>query len=466
MEGPEHSGQDFENDAELIARYEALRASDVDGFFDVEEFSDLFIHFLRVSDMQEAEYALRLGLSQHPSSFELGIAEARLLLIKDRCKACLGILARIEKMCPGHEDIVSIKADAYQRLGEFEKAIHVLTLHMEAKPASNAYLLPQLAGLYSLNNNHLDAVHAWLRLHKLEPKEDFPLRPLLHAYEVCELMDEAIWFFSALVDKDPYRLEAWTCLADCYYTKSDHSKALNAYGYAHVIDPENVYAMVRMAESHFELEQYDKAIELFEEVLEKSDERADTLASIGECYEQSEDYLKAKDYYISALHLDSSHCEARLGLAICQEHLEEHQEALVNMETIVGLQPDNAEYWYIYAEFLSRHAAAERSEVAFERAIQLDEENEEYMLGLIDGLIRAGELQRALDKVQLAFEHYGDLAKIYFRGIRTLALLGQKDETFVLLEMLVERHGLTQELIAYYPEIGEDQDALFILNSK
>jgi tetratricopeptide (TPR) repeat protein len=242
-----------------------------------------------------------------------------------------------------------------------------------------------------------------------------------------------------------------------------YEKAVAAFEYALVIEDDHIIALSGKGSALFQQEKYAKALEVFNELDNLIEDDPTIICSMGECLEQMEEFILADSCFLKALSIDPEHCESRLGHAIVSEHLGDSVKALRQMETVVGLEPDNSEYWFIYAELLSRNDQFEKGQLCFERAIQLSDDQLEYHLGQIDALIRVDDLVKALDKVQAAFESFGDLEPIYLRGIKVLYQLGQKEESLVLFEMLLERHRGSEILREYYPDIFEDSEAIQLL---
>ncbi|NND94584.1 MAG: tetratricopeptide repeat protein [Flavobacteriales bacterium] len=448
----------------VVQRYIKLLKEKRSGFFDVEEFGSIIDYYVNLFDLKEASMAIETGLLQHPESFEISLRKAHLALLSGKAEECLRILSGFELLNPNNEELLLLKAEAFSHQGSLDKAISLTEYLLSQETLfDRAVLYVQLANLHQQKGNYLDAIDAWKNAIELDEHLEMAHLSLRQAFITAEITEEGARYFKSLTDRRPFSAPAWVELAECYSHLEKSNEAILAFDYALAIEDEHVIALAGKGSAYFQNEDYIKALSVFKQLDSMLQEDPIVLCSIAECYEQLEDYSCANSYFLMALAIDPEHCESRLGHAIVSEHLGDSEKALRQMETVVGLSPDNSEYWFIYAELLSRNGQADKGQLCFERAIQLSEEQLDYFLGQIDALIRNDELAKALDKVQLIFEKFGDLESIYPRGIKVLFELGQKEEGLVLLEMLCDRHGGKDSLQEYYPDIFEDSDALQLL---
>lgn len=445
-------------------RYRRLCEQKKDGFFDVEDFGSIIDYYVDLYDLEEASDAIEKGLRQHPNSFEISLRKAHLALMRGDSEDCLRTLGAFELIQPNNNELIMLKAEAYSNRGEIEKAINLIELLISKDSffdISKLYI--QLAELYMLKSNYLESISCWKNAIEIDPKMEMAYMAIRHCFSSAEILEEGIRYFMSITEADPYCLPAWTELGECFAATEEYDKAIDAFDYGLAIDEGNHVALSGKGAALFQQDKFAEALATFEDLDVLIPNDPSVTCSLGECHEQMEDYTKAESYYLKALSIDPEHTEARLGYAISCEHLDNSMKAMQQMETVVGLEPDNSEYWFIYGELLSRNDQTDKSQLAFERAIQLSEDNIEYITGQIDALIKAELLDRALDKVQSHFDSLGDIPEIYYRGIRVLYLIGQKEECLVLIEMLVERHGHKDELREYYPDIFEDSEALELL---
>ena len=450
---------------DTIVRYSRLQEQKQEGFFDVEEFSTIITHFISRYEIAKAQTALQQGLAQHPGSIELSMNKAYLCLCNGNPDAYIKILGSLELLNPNNEDILCMKAEAYGHRGDAAKGIRILEGHLRATNELNSpVLIVQLAELYMLEGRYLDAISTWKNLLQIEPRREDGLVALLHCFKEADIIEEGLRYYRSIIDSDPYNGLAWVQVGECYASLYKYENAVEAYDYALAIDDDNLIALYNKADSQFQDSKFAEAHSTYMELNLLTPKEAPVLCGIGESLEQLGEHLTAKNYFQQSITCDPHYTDARLGMAICHEHLGDREIALREMETVVALQPDNGEYWYIYAELMSKAELWDKGQLAFERAIQLSDAEPEYIYSQLDSLIDAKEWQSALEKVQSAFEVVGDVPDLYYRGIKALHLLGQTDEAIVLLQMLLERHAQFKTLSDYYPDIFEEPEARELLN--
>lgn len=449
---------------DTLVRYSRLQEEKQEGFFDVEEFSTIITHYINRYEIDKAQVALRQALAQHPGSLELSMNRAYLNLCCGNPDACIKILGSLELMHPNNEEILCMKAEAYGQRGDARKGILILQgLIRNPRQLDVVRPIHQLAELYMLEGRYLDAISSWKNLSAIEPRREDALVALLQCYKEADIIEEGLHYFTTVTDKDPYNGLAWVQLGECYASLYRFDSAVKAYDYALAIDDENLIALFNKADSLFQDSLFKEAFEAYKELDELTPQETQVLCGLGECQEQLGEHILAMGYFQKALGCDPHHTDARLGMAICHDHIAEHTVALKEMETVVALAPDNGEYWYIYAELLTKANLFDKAQLAFEHAIQLSDSESEYIYAQLDALLVAAEFNLCLDKVKSTFETLGDVPELYYRGIKALHLLGQKDEAIVLLQMLIERHAQLKSLSDYYPDIFEEPEAIELL---
>ncbi|NNC82569.1 MAG: tetratricopeptide repeat protein [Flavobacteriales bacterium] len=463
----EDQNDDYEGlpSSPVVQRYIRLLKEKRDEFFDVEEFQSIIDHYVNLFDLEEASLAIEKGLVQHPESFDLSLRKAHIALLSGNIEDCLRVISSFELLHPNDEELMALKIEAYTYRGDHDKAIVLIENLLNSSGVRDRVKLNiQLAEQYTHKSNLLEAIAAWKNAIAADPQLELAHLELRQAFIKADIVEEGIRYFRKRTDEHPYSFPAWLELAECYLHHGEVDRALSAFDYALAIDEDHIIALAGKGSAFFHNDDYPSSLEVFKQLNGILPDDPTVICSIGECYEQLEEYPLANDYFLKALDISPEHIEARLGHAIVSEHLDDSGKALSQMETVVGLEPDNAEYWYIFAELLSRNDRFEKSQLCFERSLQLSDKKLEYRLGQIDALIRAGELETALDKVQVCFEDEGDQPIIYHRGIKVLYELGQRTECLVLLEMMLERHEPTEELRSYYPDIFEDSQAIELLD--
>ena len=118
--------EEREFEAELavtLERFNEMKASKKDYFFDVSDFENLFDHFLDLGEIQKASEVLDLSVKQHPFATSMAVRKAQLFIVKGQLNDALTILNSAEKIEPYNIDLLMIKANVFSQMHQHEKAI-------------------------------------------------------------------------------------------------------------------------------------------------------------------------------------------------------------------------------------------------------------------------------------------------------------------------------------------------------
>ena len=120
------------------------------------------------------------------------------------------------------------------------------------------------------------------------------------------------------------------------------------------------------------------------------------------CNDRLGRYNFARLDYQNVLTLVPGNFEARLGLALLNEKDQHYTEALDGINQLVTAHPDSAVAWAARAGIESERGMNELAEYDYEKALQLDPDNKDYLLSRADlriKLHRFTDAQRDLDKL-------------------------------------------------------------------
>ena len=84
-------------------------------------------------------------------------------------------------------------------------------------------------------------------------------------------------------------------------------------------------------------------------------------------YEKIGDFKKALIFYEKSLEIDDSQSDAWLGIGVVRDLNNQTLDALKFIEKAINLDPENPEYWYIFAEFLSKLGKITEAEDALKK---------------------------------------------------------------------------------------------------
>jgi len=450
-----------------VHRYKVLLKSKRSGFFDVEEFQLILDHFIYLLDLPEASEALDKALSQHPGSQSLMLRKADLALLNGRAEECLRILNQLQVVNPSDADILRLKAEALAAIGQFDRAIQVFeNLADQGDDIDSLAIQMRLAQLKDENKGPLESIPHWQETISLEPTFNLAYTELETCYLNADLLEEGSRYFQSLIDEDAYNALAWSSLGACARLDDRYDEAVEAFDYAMIIADTRGSDKVQLAFCYYQLDKYEESLRLYAELHEEEPDDSSHLCCMGECLEQMGHLDLAEKKYNACLIMDPEYADARLGMAIIRDLQGEDLKAVRFIETAVGLEPENPDYWLVFARLLSKTGQMDRCKMAFERALQLNPEDLESTLLFMDHLADREEYDSVLEKVQHALQGIGNVSELYIRAIRALHASSRKEECNTLLELMVETHEGSLELLReYFPQMFEDAEVLSLIKN-
>ncbi len=213
------------------------------------------------------------------------------------------------------ENIVSkavyILANSHREMGEFDKALSVLSRASEKYPNSKFIqdVFFNVGAVYYDRGEYENAVEIFDRYLKLYPNsENYKNALFFLAYSQFRLgyWDKAINWFRKFVrefPKDEFTSEAYFNIAESFYNMGKYEDAIREYRNVYRIFPNSEFAPIAMYSEgwcYYELQKPDQMIEIFKQLVKrypKSEYAPIALFTIGDYYYNSKDYAKAQQAY-------------------------------------------------------------------------------------------------------------------------------------------------------------------------
>ncbi|CAA97347.2 anaphase-promoting complex TPR lobe subcomplex subunit Apc3 [Schizosaccharomyces pombe] len=213
-----------------------------------------------------------------------------------------------------------------------------------------------------------------------------------------EVFSTALWHLQKSVplsylahetlETNPYSPESWCILANCFSLQREHSQALKCINRAIQLDPTFEYAYTLQGHEHSANEEYEKSKTSFRKAIRVNvrhynawyglgmvylktgrNDQADfhfqraaeinpnnsvLITCIGMIYERCKDYKKALDFYDRACKLDEKSSLARFKKAKVLILLHDHDKALVELEQLKAIAPDEANVHFLLGKIFKQ----------------------------------------------------------------------------------------------------------------
>src|SRR5215471_7302181 len=290
---------------ELLRQYENLRRGKSQIFLEEEAFERIIDHFDEKDDLVQALEAAETGLEYFPFSSHLLIKKADLLIATRHYHDALQVLEQAFLFDKSDINIYILKTDAYLALDEPSKAAELLeeALHL-FEGEEKIDLLFELADVYD-DYEDFDKVFDCLKIIlEHEPTNEEALYKICFWTDFTGRNEESIRLHQKIIEDYPYNELAWFNLGAAYQGLKLYEKAIDAYGYAVVIDEKFDYAYRNMGDAYIRLRKYKEAIETLEKVLALTRPEEVIYEAIGHCHHRLGKFAQARFNYRKASHMN------------------------------------------------------------------------------------------------------------------------------------------------------------------
>jgi tetratricopeptide (TPR) repeat protein len=458
-ENPYRDREDSDRLRELLEQYEDLRSGRHHSFIDEDAFEKIIEHYQEKEDLPRAMEAAELGQERYPFSALLLIKKADILLANRKYQEALDVLEQASVLDSVDINLYILKTDAYLALDQQEKAVKLLEEALGLfEGEEKIELLFELADVYD-DYEDFEKVFDCLRM----ILEDDPINEEA-LYKICFWTDftgrneESIRLHDKIINEYPYCELAWFNLAAAYQGLKLYEKAIDAYQYAITIDEKFDYAYRNMGDAYIRLRKYKEAIEALEKVIELAKPEDVIFEAIGHCYDKLKNFAHARFYYRKASHLRQDDGKLLYKIAFTYYHEQNWQGAIRQLDNALKLQRDQYEYLLLAGECKMHMEEYKGALQYLSSVVSVRPKNRGGWEALIRCLFRAGMLEEALEKNELALNLTGNNAIFQFYKAAILLEKGDPKEGILQIEIAMETAPrLLKKFIELNPSILQNQ---------
>jgi tetratricopeptide (TPR) repeat protein len=368
-------------------------------------YQNLFVNYLQSKQEQEALKVLDEAAKQQnvDADFLVGLSELYLSYAtqvpsqKDKAHSkAVASLSRAEKLNPANPSLRLRLAEAYNSLGNSEKAADLyleLLKKLPDLPMLRERIHAKLAGIYLRSSNHKRAVE------QLE----------------------------AIIRDDPTNPEAYYYLGYLSYTDKKPAQAAEYFSKTIVLNPDFPDPYYELALSQISLNKPDEALSTLDKARKKFAQNYTLELCTGLAYGRKKEYKEAAEHYTAAEVIAKATDPSRLDdqfyfqLGATYERMGDYTQAEQYFEKCLQLAPDSAEaqnyLGYMWAE---HNLKLDKARELIERAVKAEPKNAAYLDSLGWVLFKLHQPKEALGytlkAVELSeepdatlFDHLGDI---------------------------------------------------------
>lgn len=448
--------QNFNRNNKLsLSKFESMLKTNSVYFFDSTEFEDIIHYYLDSGRQSLADKAIKLGLEQHPTSINLKLLFAELLIYDDKLEEATKILDELHDIEPNNEEIYIQKASIFSKQDKHQHAIDNLKIAL-AFTNNQADVHAMLGMEYLYLDNFDNARLNFAKCLEVDFEDYSSLYNVIYCFDMQNQHDEAINYLNDFIDKDPYSEVAWHQLGRQYFMLKQYKDALRAFDYAVIIDEYFVGAYLEKAKTHEKLKMYEEAIENYLITTELDDPTAYAYYRIGECYDKLDERDLSLQYYKKTVKEDPLLDKGWLALTKLYIDEKNYQKALYYINKALTIDDTNTLYWRLFSEINLKLNLFEEASTGFYKCLEFDDNNLDIFMGLSDILNFIGDFNDAFNVMIKALRMYPNHAEVEYRLGCLYFILGnnRKGEEFFKkgLETDFEYHKIFKDL---FPAVFE-----------
>ncbi len=459
--------EDQEYLRELLERFESVSGDGGYSFFDSGELEDIIYFYFSESELEKARKAIDFAIVQFPEEVSFHVFKAQYFLNNGEPEKALARLNSLDAVDPQNPDISLTRATVYstmhkhaEAIKEYQKAIAKVDEDLDEIHTSIAFEYQNLRD-YKKAAEHLK------KAIRLNLENESLLYEIGYCYEMGQMSDEAIAFFTQEIDKRPYSLVAWYNLGIEYSTIELYEKAIDAFDFSIAIDPTFTPAYFSKAQCFEQMDLYLEAINVYKQTFELEKPDAMTNYYIGDCYASMDKYETAIDFYRKSISLERQFSDSWMGIGLCFVELGMHSEALSHMDQAIKIENDNADYYIVLAETQISLGLIDEAALSYQKASELEPYHAEIWLDYSDFYADLKkDYAMAIEILDDGIYYQGENSSLIYRRVAYLYESGKHKEA--VLELFI---ALTQDfeahiqLLEYSDQVKNSPEILAVITS-
>lgn len=433
-----------EDDHFSLLKFESMLKTNKVLFFDSSEFENIIHYYLEEGKINLAKKALKLGLTQHPTSVDLRLFQVEIYVFEEKLELAEKLINELQSIEHFNEEIHIQKANILSKKGCHQEAVKELEIALEMTE-DEADIYSMLGMEYLFVENFEQAKTCFEKCLGIDPEDFSALYNIVYCFEFLEKPDEAIRFLNGFIEKNPYSEIAWHQLGRQYASIGMLHEAIRAYDFANLIDENFTGAYLEKGKVLEELKRYREAVQNYKVTLSLDDPSSFALLSIGRCYEQINKPKLAIRYYNEAVHIDPLLDKGWKAIAKFHIKYKNYPKALDAIQKAINLDGENSHYWKLTARVHTVLAQYEQAVEAYAKSISLGDYKLSTWTELADLLIRVDEPEFALEQLLLAEPLFPNKSKISYRlaGLYFMFNNEEKAEFYILKSLALNPVNLS-----------------------
>lgn len=359
-----------------LDRYERMKKASSEWYFDVHELEGIFDYYFNQRKYKAAQEVLQLGNRFHPGSEVLRLKEAQIFIERGEANQALSIIHDVEPIDQNNEQLFLLKGSAYLILDQLETARDSYQKAIEISDEPEEWIFSISLAFQKLGE-YEHAIHlVSLALEKSPDSEDM-IWDLAVCYEQSGKDEKAIELYRKYLDYDPFSDAGWFNLGVLYNQNDRYEEALEAFEYVLAISPDFHAALFNKGNTLANNNMHQEAIQVYAEFLLENENHPQALCYIGDSYEKLNKYHLALQYYRKARAVDPAFSESWYGLSNLMFNQGYLYEAMYYIRKAMNLKKSQPDYLFLAAQVYAGLEFYEEAQNYLTELLKIDPEDEE-----------------------------------------------------------------------------------------
>jgi len=403
------------SDDELsIEKFELMLKTNEVGFFDSDEFEQIIEYYLENGKMALARKAIHLAMNQHPTSVNLKLFHAEMLVFDDKFDLAHDMLNALHELQPNNSEVFIQKANIFSKTEQHQKAIELLNIALElTDDKADVYNLMGMEFLFI--EDYSNAKLNFMQCLELDDTDYSALYNIIYCFDFLQENQQAIDFLNMFLNKNPYSEVAWHQVGKQYFDLKMYEKSLSAFEFAIISDDYFVGAYLEKGKVLEKLGRYNEAIENYQITLKLDDPTSFAYLRLGKCYYKLGNNELALKYFKKTVNEDPLLDKGWIAIVDYYSKTLNYPKALTYIEKAIEVDGENALYWTRYAHLNRRLNFFEEAEYGYRKAIELGNYEEKTWLCRADILLSLGETEAVVSNLNHGLEFYPQQVEMEYR---------------------------------------------------
>jgi tetratricopeptide (TPR) repeat protein len=249
---------------DILQRYLDMENSGIGTYFDADEIVELLDYFEDMDDLDHYNKVVEIGQKLHPHNTDIQTRMCRACIFNEHFEKALVLIEQLGDT--GNHELKLLKCECLGALDRYDELIACLeTMETDA----NEELQDTYEYLAQILREQYDSKYAYDFIQRglaLFPDSVIIKEELCFHLDMQGDTERTIEICQELIDCDPYRMDYWYILGRQYAIMEAYDKAIEAYDFALVTEPNDLEIKILKAFCYLMKENFEKVDEIYKDV--------------------------------------------------------------------------------------------------------------------------------------------------------------------------------------------------------